>query len=63
MTNRSRRRRLPIKTLYRGLELSVESEILLEEAMVKVDASDPREALKTALRLFLEHASEEKTTS
>jgi hypothetical protein len=63
MTDLSRRRRLPLKTFYRGLELSGASEALLEEAMARLDTYDPDEALKAALRLFLRNASLEETVS
>jgi hypothetical protein len=48
-----RRRRLPFKVSYRGLELSGETEKLLGEAMVALNVDNPDEAVKTALRLFL----------
>jgi len=47
------RRRLPLKVLYRGLELSGESEELLDEVMVRLNVDDPDEAVKAALQLFL----------
>lgn len=47
-------RRLPSKLMYGGLELSFESEQLLDEAMVRLNVDDPDEAVKTALRVFLE---------
>ena len=53
MTGPFRRRRLPFKVSYRGLELSGETEELLDEAMVRLDVDDPDEAVKAALRLFL----------
>jgi hypothetical protein len=49
-----RRRRLPLKVSYRGLELSAESEELLDEAMVRLDLNDPDEAVKASLRLLLQ---------
>lgn len=56
-------RRLPLKLMYRGLELSSESEQLLDEAMVRLDVDDPDEAVKTALRAFLEQKrAQEETT-
>ncbi len=39
--------------LYRGLELSAESEELLEEAMVRLNVDDPDEAIQAALQVFL----------
>lgn len=48
-------RRLPLKLMYRGLELSAESEQLLDEAMVRLDVDDPDEAVKKALQVFLQH--------
>ncbi len=48
--------RLPSKLMYRGLELSFESEQLLDEAMIRLNVDDPDEAVKTALRVFLEQA-------
>lgn len=53
MTEPSRRRRLPLKVPYRGLELSAESEASLERAMAKLDTNNPNEALTTALHLLL----------
>jgi hypothetical protein len=53
MTKPFRRRRLPFKVSYRGLELSGETEELLDEAMVRLDVNDPDEAVKAALRAFL----------
>ncbi len=47
------RRRLPLKVLYRGLELSLESERLLEEAMEKMDSNHPDDVVQAALRRFL----------
>ena len=47
------RRRLPLKALYRGVELSGESEVLLDEVMVRLNVDDPDEALKAALQAFL----------
>jgi hypothetical protein len=44
---------LPFNVSYRGLELSGETEELLDETMVRLDVDDPDEAVKTALRLFL----------
>ncbi len=49
-------RRLPSKLMYRGLELSIKSEKLLEEAMIRLNVNDPEEAVQTALRAFLEQA-------
>jgi len=46
-------RRLPIKTLYRGVELSTESEELLDEAMMRLNVNDPDEAIKAALLAYL----------
>ena len=46
-------RRLPLKALYRGVELSGESEVLLDEVMVRLNVDDPDEALKAALQAFL----------
>jgi len=37
------------------LELSAESENLLEEAMAKLNVDDPDEVVKAALRLLLTH--------
>lgn len=51
------RRRLPLKVSYRGLELSAESEELLDEAMVRLDLNDPDEAVKAGLRLLLQQPS------
>ena len=45
--------RLPLKMLYRGLELSAASEELLEEAMVRLNVDDPDEAILAALQVFL----------
>ncbi len=45
--------RLPLKTLYRGLELSAESEELLNQAMNRLNVDDPDEAIKAALQVFL----------
>jgi hypothetical protein len=56
-----RRRRLPLKVSYRGLELSAESEELLDEAMVRLDLNDPDEAVKAGLRLLLQQLSSENT--
>jgi hypothetical protein len=53
MTEPFRRRRLPFKVSYRGLELSGETEELLDEAMVRLDIDDPDEAVKAALPVFL----------
>jgi hypothetical protein len=53
VTTSFRRRRLPFKVSYRGLELSGETEELLDEAMVRLNVDDPDEAVKTALRVFL----------
>jgi len=50
-----RRRRLPLKVLYRGLEISAESEALLEEAMERIDTDNPDEVLEAALGLVLEN--------
>jgi hypothetical protein len=47
-------RRLPLKVLYRGLELSEDVWDLLDEAMVRLDTDDPNDVLKAALALFLE---------
>lgn len=52
-----RRRGLPFKVSYRGLELSAESEERLDETMVRLDLHDPDEAVKTALRLLLKQES------
>ena len=46
-------RRLPTKTLYRGVELSAETEQLLDEAMVRLDVNDPDEAINAALKAYL----------
>jgi hypothetical protein len=53
VTTSFRRRRLTFKVSYRGLELSGETEELLDEAMVRLNVDDPDEAVKTALRVFL----------
>jgi len=50
-----RPRRLRFKVLSHGLELSAESENLLEEAMARLNVDDPDEAVQAALRLFLTH--------
>lgn len=39
---------------YRSLDLSAESLEMLDEAMVRLSVDDPDEAVKTALRCFLE---------
>ena len=54
MSGPFRRCRLPFKVSCRGLELSAESEELLDEAMVRLDLDDPDEAVKAALQAFLE---------
>jgi len=56
-------RRLPSKLMYRGLELSFESEQLLDEAMVRLHVDDPDEAVKTALRVFLQQQPPQTETS
>lgn len=61
MTEPLRPRRLPLKLLYRGLELSAETEVLLERVMIRLQVDDPEEAVNAALRLFLhDDQSEEK---
>jgi len=47
------KRRLPLKVLYRGLELSAESEQLLEEAMEKMDSDNADDTVQAALRYIL----------
>jgi hypothetical protein len=63
MTGPLRRRRLPLKVSYRGLELSGETEDLLEEAMARLDSDNPDEAVKAALRVFLKRDSPSKPES
>jgi len=41
-------RRLPLKLLYRSLELSAKSTELLEQAMERGNFSDPEEAVQQA---------------
>ena len=53
MTMPFRRRRLPFKVSYRGLELSAETENLLGEAMIALGVDNPEGAVKAALRPFL----------
>ena len=60
MTEQSKRR-LPLKVSYRGLQLSAESEALLEKAMDRVDTDDPDEALRQALRHFLNETRPRKS--
>jgi hypothetical protein len=54
-------RRLPLKTLYRGIELSAESEEMLDEAMVRLDTDSPDMALKAALAVLLQQHNETET--
>jgi hypothetical protein len=49
--------RLPLKTLYRGLALSPETEALLEQAMTRLDEDDPDRALQAVLRAFLSNGA------
>ncbi len=44
---------LPLRTYYRGLELSDKSETLLIEVMNRLNTEDYEEALKTTLLAFL----------
>ena len=53
-------RRLPLKTLYRDIELSSESEEMLDEAMVRLDTDDPDVAVKAPLELFLKQSPTER---
>ena len=46
------RRLKPTKIWMHGLQLSAESERLLDEAMVRLDIHDPDAAIKTALEAF-----------
>lgn len=45
---------LPIRTYYRDIELSPEGEALLLEAMNRLKAEDPDDAIRAALELFLD---------
>jgi hypothetical protein len=44
---------LPLRTYYRGIELSAESDNLLLEVMNRLQVDDPDEAIKAALQVFL----------
>lgn len=57
------RRCLPLKVLYRGLELSPESERLLEEAMERMDSNNPDDVVQAALRHLLVCPPEEERMS
>jgi hypothetical protein len=47
-------RKLPLKIWYRPMDLSPETERMLDEAMVRLDVDEPDLAIHAALRKFLE---------
>ena len=49
-----RYRRLPLKIWYRPMDLSAETERMLDEAMVRLDVDKPDLAIHAALKKFLE---------
>ena len=49
---------LPLRTYYRGIELSAESDNLLLEVMNRLQVDDPDEAIKAALQVFLKQEEE-----
>ncbi len=53
-------RKLPLKIWYRPIDLSTETEWMLDEAMVRLDVNEPDLAIHAALKKFLEDAPETK---
>jgi len=47
-------RKLPLKIWYRPMDLSAETERMLDEAMVRLDVDEPDLAIHAALKRFLE---------
>jgi hypothetical protein len=48
-------RKLPLKIWYRPMDLSTETEQMLDEAMVRLDVDQPDLAIHAALKKFLEN--------
>jgi Ser/Thr protein kinase RdoA (MazF antagonist) len=48
-----RYRKLPLKIWYRPMDLSAETERMLDEAMVRLDVDKPDLAIHAALKKFL----------
>jgi len=55
-----RYRKLPLKIWYRPMDLSAETERMLDEAMVRLDVDKPDLAIHAALKKFLEDNPETK---
>jgi hypothetical protein len=47
-------RKLPLKILYQPMDLSPETEQMLDEAMVRLDVDEPDLAIHAALKKFLQ---------
>ena len=55
-----RYRKLPLKIWHRPMDLSAETERMLDEAMVRLDVDKPDLAIHAALKKFLEDNPETK---
>jgi Ser/Thr protein kinase RdoA (MazF antagonist) len=53
-------RKLPLKIWYRPMNLSAETERMLDEAMVRLDVDQPDLAIHAALKKFLKDNPEAK---
>ena len=53
------RKWLPLRTYYRGIELSPESEALLLKTMNRLQVEDPDTAIKAALQAFWQQEERE----